>query len=264
MESNTVERFEYQDSRYYWKDGIAYPSVTTILSAYPKPYLAEWRGNLGNEEANKQAREAADKGSFVHNAFHQAITRGTPIKWHTASTADPYRDIVVDEQFAFMSLYKLQQWFEIVKPEIILTEQQVFSDKFEFAGTVDLLLKIKGGVYQVNGSTPLKLTEGIYIADIKTGKYVGEEAKLQLAAYARALNENNPDLDILGGLILHTQSQNRKGIQGMGTTLIHDLDVKFYDFIKVHELWKLYNTTRPEPLELPAILNFNQISFTKQ
>ena len=255
--TNTVERFEYQDSRFYWKNGEAYPSVTTILSAYPKPFLAEWRGNLGNEEANRQAKEAADKGSFVHDAFHRALTLQKKVKWYTAQGADPYKDIVVEEQFAFMSLYKLAQWFDAVKPEILLTEQKIYSDSLGYAGTVDLLMRVDQGTYMVNGSTPLKLEQGIYIADIKTGRYVGEEAKLQLAAYAHALCEADPDLRIKGGLILHTQSLNRKGIQGMGTILVADLGNKMTEFLKVYEVWKLYNTSKPEPLMLPAELDFN-------
>ena len=59
LESVTLEN----GTRYYMTpDGKKYPSVTTVLSAFNKEGLIEWRNAVGEEEANKIARRAAKIG----------------------------------------------------------------------------------------------------------------------------------------------------------------------------------------------------------
>ena len=47
--------------RHYKIDGERYPSVTTILgTTLANPGLAQWRGHVGNTEADRVMREAAE------------------------------------------------------------------------------------------------------------------------------------------------------------------------------------------------------------
>lgn len=258
---DNIGKFTYMDSRYYWKDGVAYPSVTTILSAYPKPYLIEWRGNLGNEAADKIMKEAAEKGSAVHSAVEKALRYGAKIRWYQPGEQYAPSDIVVDDQFTYISIQKIARWFEIVQPRVVKTEFVVWSPKYDFAGTVDLLVEIAGGTYEVNGAKPLELESGYYIVDFKTGRTVGAEARMQLGAYAAACEKKG----LKGGLIVHTQSQNRKGVEGLGTTLVANLREEFARFRAVQTVWKMYQSAnRPEPVELPLEIIFKHTHNQKQ
>ena len=52
---------EWFDQHYYKIAEDFFPSVTTILSASPKPHLAFWRGDVGNEEASRIMKEAGER-----------------------------------------------------------------------------------------------------------------------------------------------------------------------------------------------------------
>ena len=41
--------------RFYEVDGKAYPSITTVLGAQPKPGLDQWRKNVGEETAKRES-----------------------------------------------------------------------------------------------------------------------------------------------------------------------------------------------------------------
>jgi len=57
----------YSDiGRFYVVGGMKLPSVTTVLGAYPKPELLEWRERIGEEEAKKIMNQASIRGECVH------------------------------------------------------------------------------------------------------------------------------------------------------------------------------------------------------
>ena len=47
-------------------EGNKYPSVTTVLSYFKKKGISEWRKRIGEEAANKIARQATMRGTNVH------------------------------------------------------------------------------------------------------------------------------------------------------------------------------------------------------
>lgn len=61
-----------KSGRYYEVEpGRFLPSVTTVISAMsPKDGIAEWRARVGEEEADRIAKRAADRGTFMH-AMHE-------------------------------------------------------------------------------------------------------------------------------------------------------------------------------------------------
>ena len=61
--------------RHYKIDGERYPSVTTILAMLEKSGLAQWRGAVGNAEADRISREATDYGTAIH-ALVEQVNRG--------------------------------------------------------------------------------------------------------------------------------------------------------------------------------------------
>lgn len=74
------------------------------------------------------------------------------------------------------------------KPVIIASETKMFHKLFNYAGTVDLVVEIKSKKY---------------IYDIKTTSRVAPYARLQLAAYVRMWNYENPDKEIFNRGVIH-------------------------------------------------------------
>jgi hypothetical protein len=53
--------------------GKLYPSITTVLSAYNKKAIYEWRQRVGEEVANKISSKASGRGTRLHNAVEKYL-----------------------------------------------------------------------------------------------------------------------------------------------------------------------------------------------
>lgn len=200
MDKNS--RVHTNSGRFYQvEDGERFPSVTTILQAINKPALVNWAAKeertmvldcsanlyedvasiskmsrmawlttmefrLGKEKAHRKLlAKAGELGSQTHEmiewTLHKMMGRemGAPPK------------IQDKAMWAFMAW---EDWAKSVDLKPLLIEQVVYSRKYGFAGTLDLLAEIKG-----------KVT----VVDWKTGKAVYDEAHLQNAAYRVAIRE---------------------------------------------------------------------------
>jgi len=51
---------------YTTPSGTKYPSITTVLSDKPKPYLEAWRQSLGPKKADTETARCATRGTAVH------------------------------------------------------------------------------------------------------------------------------------------------------------------------------------------------------
>lgn len=251
---------EWFDQHYYKIGEDFLPSVTTILSAAPKPFLTQWRGDIGNQEADRLMKEAAERGSLTHNLFAALVT-GKKVIFNRV--VDDPNFLTCNEQFVQLALYKLVKFFEAVKPRVKKSEEIIYSRSKGYAGTMDLLLSVPDGVYKVNGTNPVRLEGGTYVADIKTGKTVDETAFWQTAAYAHAWEEMTGE-KISGTIILHTQSQNKNGIEGFGTKIrtLDEMKTDYENFLKVYEVWKIAPwPAKPKIVtDLPEVLSLNMIN----
>lgn len=215
-------RVDFLDTRFYITDSGAYvPSVTTILSAYPKPAsFYEWLKKVG-EDADTIRDEAGNRGSTVHK-LTELFDEG-----HEVSMMDENGNIG----------YKLIEWNMLEKyvdfrlryeMDIIHTELHLSSDILGMAGTLDRVIRM-------NGRT--------LILDIKTSNSLYDHYWLQLAAYKRLLAEVQPDLKIDGYAILWLNSQHRtegkKGtVQGIGWCL------KEQEADQFESDWKKFEATK--------------------
>jgi genome maintenance exonuclease 1 len=59
--------------RYYLTPNGHYPSITSVLSAFPKPALMEWKESVGEKEANRISTLAANKGTKFHSLCEQYL-----------------------------------------------------------------------------------------------------------------------------------------------------------------------------------------------
>jgi hypothetical protein len=182
------------DRHYIWNRTI-YPSVTTIIgNATSKPYLQRWAAKeaalaaLANVDAlaalqgqpieyaddrrpkTPAARElydlmasaserdrdsAADIGSRVHD-IAEAYALGVDFPINPASDLAPF-------------LATLKRWFDDFQPVILAAEAPVVSERYGYAGTMDLA----AGFTDLGGRRLL--------LDYKSGKSISSDVALQLA-----------------------------------------------------------------------------------
>lgn len=249
-------------------------SVTTKLGVVAKPYIARWRGDISNREADLRLFEASEKGKRLHAAWFTFSTGGkviynpwdrpifTPDQIKKESEKRDGNVFVIQYQEEMLHLVKLHKWVSLVKPTFLYSEKTLYSLKTNDAGTADSIVRIPGGVYSVNGSTPLAIPAGDYILDLKTGAQVDDNAHLQTAAYAFCYEEMGLG-EIQGTIILHTQAKVRKGIEGLATlvNMRPEMAEAYKEYRLVAELWERRNKeASPKVFEFPATLSLDNLA----
>jgi hypothetical protein len=172
---------------YRWQ-GRDYPSVTAILSGgVPKPLLARWAAKAAAEyaiahldqlrrlppgQAMREVKQApwarrdgaAEVGDLVHAAVeaHASGQSRPEVPEHAAGHLASFDRFLADHT-----------------PGFLAAEQTVYSRRYGYAGTFDLLATLP--------------SHGLVLVDVKTGNRVYPEVCLQLAAYAAADFNGHPD-----------------------------------------------------------------------
>lgn len=153
--------------RHYTVDGERFPSVTTILSMLEKSGLAQWRGYVGNQEADRISREATDYGTALHSLV-ELVNRGQ-------------RSRISADDYPFVAPYIT--WFDEHVSTCIAAEKLLVSRHFKYAGTTDAIVLMRGNTDAT-------------IVDFKSSKtdLAQREWALQTAAYALAAEEEGIDV----------------------------------------------------------------------
>lgn len=248
------------------------PSVTTKLNITDKPFLAKWRGDIGNREADTRLREAQDRGKRIHDAWHRFCTGGAVLynPWNKPNyTADEVKELqaehngnlaILQYQDEMLAIVKLQRLVEILKPKMIFSEKIVYSLANNDAGTADNGWEIAEGEYKVNGAKPLFIKGGRYLVDLKTGSVVDETAYQQTACYVRCDEEMGaPTYE--GTLILHTSAKTKSGIEGLACILRarEDVEKDYQTYRLKSELWQRTNEdAAPRVFEFPALIRLKE------
>jgi hypothetical protein len=156
------------DSRFYQrKPNVFYPSVTYVLSSFPKgKFFENWLKDVGHS-SSYIVKKASEEGTQVHNAVEDYLA-GKEITW-----IDDYGNAKYSLDVWRMILRFTEFWAEY-KPELISCEEHLFSDTLKIAGTADLVVKINGEIWML---------------DIKTSNSIHDTYNLQLACYTQAWNE---------------------------------------------------------------------------
>ena len=162
--------------RFYEVDGKAYPSVTTVLGAIPKPGLIAWRKNVGEEAAKWEMNRAARRGSATHTLVEQYLKGETP----------SIRDVLPLGMFRLLKPYLDQI------DNIHALEQIMYSNKLTIAGQVDCIAEYKGKLSVVDFKTSTKQRD----EDYNYGNF------LQCSAYAKMFEEIYPDKKIEQTVVL--------------------------------------------------------------
>jgi len=163
----------------HWYDcgGRVVPSVTTILNILDKPMLHEWRLKQGYK-ADVVTRDACMVGNIVHDVLCR-VARGETVELDDVYLYKSKEVWLTDEMFK--AIKSGVEWFKdtlIEGHDILATEKQLSHPDYNFAGTVDLAVKIE---------------DETWLIDYKTSKQLDENVDLQLTAYAMLWNANYPD-----------------------------------------------------------------------
>ena len=236
-----LQQINFLDRRVYKRgEGVYYPSVATILQYMPKNKFFEgWLKDVGHS-ADYIMRKAGKEGTQVHEACEKLVL-GEEVTWMDDYGNAKYSQIVWEMILKFADFWRTH------KPELISTESFVWSDEHKFAGTADLVVKMDGEVW---------------LLDIKTSNSVHKSYDLQLASYAKGLEESKGVKIERTGIIwlkANTRStSNKKGVyQGKGwqVKVVDEIDKNFELFKMIYELYKLENpTTEPIYNSYPTTL----------
>lgn len=269
------KQIQWYDERFYefeFEEGVIkyIPSVTTKLGIINKPFLAKWRGDIGNELADLKMKQSQDRGSRIHSAW-ETMCKGGAVVFNPPrkpvynqddlkALQEKYERLyVIENQDEMHDVWKLQRFLEIVKPKILLSEAIVYDIENNDAGTMDNLLEIEEGEYQVAGKTPIFIKGGVYVADLKTGKSIDRSAYKQCACYAKCIVSMGVRESVDGTMILHTGSSTRTGIEGFTVHVRNkeDMEADYISYRKTSDLWEDENESfSPKVFSLPSLITY--------
>lgn len=215
------------DQRFYSRYDGFYASVTNILQYFPKnKYFESWLKDV-SWSADIIAAKSASEGTQVHKAIEDMLN-DVEIRWINDDGSVNYSLEV------WKMILRFADFWNTHKPEVIASEYHVFSDVYKYAGTIDLVLKMR---------------DKIWIVDIKTSNSLHTSHELQQSAYAIAWNETHDvkiDETSLLWLKASTHKPDSKGekIQGKGwqlKTFDKHFNSSFPMFKSIYDIYLLEN-----------------------
>lgn len=218
------------DSRYYRrKEGIYYPSVTYVLSYFPKDrFFESWMKDVGHN-ADIIMRKAGDEGTQVHQAIEKYLA-GEEIVWIEENGTVNYNLEV------WKMILRFADFWQTHKPTLIESEVHLFSDELTVAGTGDLIVEIE---------------DKLWLLDIKTSNSLHATYDLQLSVYRQSWDELfDRKIDNTGILWLKASTRGPdktgKKIQGAGWQL-KPTEGTFEENIKTFKhLLEIFKVKNPE------------------
>lgn len=176
-------------------DGKPYPRVTSILEIKNKPAIQYWYGRevwramnadptLSEKEALAVPYKINDSSKSRGSTVHSIVEAYKHTREHIEGIPENFRGYAE----AFYS------WCEDYRVTIVEHEHDLFSPKYGYCGTLDLLVNICGG-------------SSLFLIDVKTGKDIYPEVALQLSAYRQALAEEGMELEGTGALLLNQDEE---------------------------------------------------------
>ena len=232
-------QINWLDERYYLIKDEYYPSATFILDSYPKGAAFAEFLKMAGQQAKYIADKAADAGSRVHKAI-EYLSIGMEIVW----------DDKINDESEWSAICKFKEFYDIHKVKVLNTEVIVYSEKYKYAGTIDLICEIEGETWLIDH----KFAKGIY-----------SSAWLQIAAYKSAWQEmGNFNIDRMGVLWLKalTRGPAKDKIQGLGWQLkepVKEYEHLFNIFLATQKLHnEEHSEAKPKNRIYPNKLNLNK------
>lgn len=145
LDFDLQSKTENGSRKYVTPNGDAYPSVTTILSAYNKKAIQEWRERVGEEAANKISTQASTRGTRLHSLCETYLLNElSPLKLNS---------VMPDAKELFV---KIKPKLDANIGKIYSLEQALYSDKLKIAGRVDCIAEWNGELSVIDFKTASK------------------------------------------------------------------------------------------------------------
>lgn len=218
------------------------PSVTWVAGHYPKGIaFYKWLADKGWDESQALKSAAGDKGSKVHEAISN-ILAGIEVRIDSKfinRTTEQLEELTLEECDAILSFVN---WRNEVKPESIAWDVTVYSDKYNYAGSIDYICKIDGKVY---------------IVDFKTSQQVWAEYELQVSAYKKPIENAEFNVegfteigDIQLAILQIGYKRNKAGYKW------NEVEDKFPIFMAARTIWENEASKEtPKQKDYPIILS---------
>ena len=164
--SDDHKQITLPDGRYYQRNGEYYPSVTYVLSYYPKgKFFEDWLKKVGYA-SEYIVKKAGEEGTLVHEMIEDYLN-GKELNFlqHGIPMYNP--------RIWQMFMCFVDFW-ETYNPTLIEAEVHLFSDELKIAGTCDMVCEIDGE---------------IWVIDFKTSNNLQTTYDLQTALYTKCFEE---------------------------------------------------------------------------
>ncbi len=232
--SPKITRVQQFGARHYKVEGHEepFPSVTTVLNVISKPALIPWAKNISLEKVRESLLERTGENvsitpSWVDDLVAEAKQRPDQMRDEAADFGTQAHIIIealIKGQLPMITpemqpvVDGFNQWHKQSALDIHLTETMVYSAKYGYAGAMDAV------AYSGNRLVAL---------DWKTSNGIYSEYALQVAAYAKALEE-------MTGEEVHEAWIVRLGKRApeFEAKKVQDLDTAFVAFRAALYLWK--------------------------
>lgn len=234
-EKQGLVRVTTTDERWYAKvvsdpaDGLPtfafLPSVTWILSVFPKLGLMKLRDELGADELEMLKKLGGERGSKVHEAC-SAIIEGKEVRLDSKfinPNTQVEEELTADEARYIMAFVA---WVKAEEPEFLVWDKTIYSEKHGYAGTLDFIARLP------------KRENAIYLVDIKTSKVIGTDYAMQVSSYKEPIVNLENDLGLVEYL-----GDMKLAILQLGTKPLKS-DPAEYKFKEVDDCFDLFLATR--------------------
>lgn len=155
---------------YRLRDGTRVSGVTTILDQWGAKarglYYWHWEQGSKGAEFGKKLEEEATLGTLVHGLIEAALRKSEP-----PEIPPEHKERAENAMLGFY------EWFDAFNVEVTDTEISLVSETYRYGGTIDYAVRLKGRRA---------------ILDLKSGKKVYDDYRVQLAAYAQLWRECHP------------------------------------------------------------------------
>lgn len=138
---------EFTDKGHFYrtKEGKLYPSITTIFRLLdPKDWYPMWvksvmkKESMTEEEAEVECKRIGSSSMEVGTELHSLAEQ-------YLNSKDPFVNLKIFEKNPLELFEPLKKWLDKYIDVVYGTEQKLYSDELELAGTVDLVAKLKDG-----------------------------------------------------------------------------------------------------------------------
>lgn len=231
------------------------PSVTWIASKYPKGIeFYKWLADKGWDEAEAIKQAAGDKGTKVHKAI-ESIFEGKEVRIdskYVNPSKGGEEELTLEECDAIVSFVKWRTDTEKDHNiETILWEKVVFSQKYDYAGTVDYIVKL---THRETGEVTY------WIIDFKTSQYIWKSHELQVSSYKQTIENGENEvlhhgkqIDVTNIKMAILQLGYRRNKNGYKFTQIDD---RFDLFLIARKIWQEeHGDEKPTKKDYPIVLS---------